>query len=249
MKRVLLFAFFVSTVMYSKAQLKEDISSAPVGYVLSSGPNVGNVNSNSVTNTSGTGGDNPENRSVPSSRPVSLINFNSNRNGSYVTLQWTTTIENNNTGFEIQRSTGNGGWEKAGFVATKASGGNSDIPLNYQYKEENTAGGNTVYRLVQINKFDMHALTAVKSVYGMDEESDKITVYRNSGTSGNMKLVFGSSIARNVSIIDMNGKVVERWNNCHKDNMVINGLRSGIYILVITNKITREKQKQVIVVK
>ncbi len=62
--------------------------------------------------------------------PVTLVNFNGNRNGNNVTLTWTTNMEMNNTGFEIQRSAGNGAYEKVGFVPTKSLDGNSDRPLN-----------------------------------------------------------------------------------------------------------------------
>jgi hypothetical protein len=169
--------------------------------------------------------------------PVSLINFNGSRSGSNVILQWTTTFESNNTGFDIQRSTGNGAYETVGFVATKSDDGNSSTPLNYQFREVNMANGNSWYRIVQIDKDGKRTVTPAKGIRGMEEIS-KVTVYPNPGTSGNMNVLFGSSATRDIMITDLHGKIVKQLNNFRDDNMVISGLRTGVYMLIVTNKAT-----------
>jgi hypothetical protein len=182
-----------------------------------------------------------------SSLPVSLINFTANRSGTNVTLQWTTTIESNNTGFEIQRSIGNSAYEKVGFVATQAPGGNSGTPLFYQYKEQNNATGTSWYRLVQIDKDGTPTISTAKGVHGIDE-SARITVYPNPGTSGNTNVLFGSNATRDIIIADLSGKIVKHWSNYHDDNMTITGLDAGIYMLVVINRNTSEKQTQKVVI-
>ena len=179
--------------------------------------------------------------------PVSLINFNGSRNGSNVTLQWTTNFESNNTGFEIQRSTGGGVYETVGFVATRAVDGNSSTQLTYLFREANAAKGNSWYRIVQIDKDGKRTVTSAKGVRGL-EEIAKVTVYPNPGKAGNMNVLFGSSALRDIMVIDMNGKVMQQWNSYHDDNMVIGGLRTGVYMLIVTNKATTEKLAQKIVV-
>jgi hypothetical protein len=179
--------------------------------------------------------------------PVSLVNFSGSRNGSYVNLQWTTNIESNNTGFEIQRSNASGVYETIGFVPTKAADGNSSMPLYYQFKEGNTAKGNSWYRIVQIDKDGGRTVTAARGVRGLEEIS-KVTVYPNPGTSGNMNVMFGSSGIRDIVITDLNGRVVKQWNSYRDDNMAIGGLRTGVYMLIITNKTTSEKLAHKLVV-
>lgn len=181
------------------------------------------------------------------SLPVSLVNFNGSRNGSNVTLQWTTTFESNNTGFEIQRSTGNNAYEKVGFIATKADNGNSSTPLSYLFREDNLAKGNSWYRLVEIDKDGTRTVMPVKGVRGLEELS-KVTVYPNPGKSGNMNVLFGSSAVRDIIITDLGGRVLKQWNSYHDDNMVIGGLHTGVYMLIITNKATTERLAQKIVV-
>jgi hypothetical protein len=175
------------------------------------------------------------------------VNFNGSRSGTNVTLQWTTNFESNNKGFEIQRSTGNGAYETIGFVATKANDGNSSVPLNYQFRETNMAKGNSWYRIVQIDKDGTRTVTPVKGVRGL-EEIAKLTVYPNPGTSGNMNVLFGSSATRDILITDLSGKVLKQWNSFRDDNMVISGLRTGVYMLIVTNKATTDKLVQKIVV-
>jgi hypothetical protein len=182
-----------------------------------------------------------------STLPVSLINFSANRSGTNVTLQWTTTFESNNAGFKIQRSTGNSAWETAGYVATKAQDGNSSTPITYQYKETNTAAGFTWYRLVQIDKDNTPAISVSRGVRGLDE-SARISVYPNPGTTNNMNVLFGSSASRDIAIADLNGKIVRNWNNYHNDNLSISGLNAGVYMLLVTNKSTNERQTHKIVI-
>lgn len=181
------------------------------------------------------------------SLPVTLVNFNASRSGTTVTLGWTTNIESNNTGFEIQRSNGNGAFETVGFVATKATGGNSSMPINYQYREMNTATGNTYYRLSQVDIDGTRTVSPIKGVRGVQDNA-RMTVYPNPAKSGNMSVLFGSSAVRNIVITDLSGKTLKQWNDYHDDNMVITGLRTGVYILIATNKGTNERQMQKLVV-
>jgi hypothetical protein len=184
---------------------------------------------------------------VANTLPVSLTNFTGSRNGSYVTLQWTTEFEDNNTGFEIQRTTGNGVFETVGFVAAKGENGNSSIPQHYSFREVNMSKGNSWYRILQVDKDGRRTTTPAKGVRGL-EEIAKLTVYPNPGKSGNINVLFGSSSVRDILIIDLNGKVMKQWNNYHDDNMVIGGLRTGVYMLIVTNRTTAEKLAHKIVV-
>src|SRR5581483_10521969 len=182
-----------------------------------------------------------------STLPMTLMNFSGSRNGSYVTLQWTTTLESNNTGFQVQRSMGNGAYETVGFVPTKAVDGNSNMPLYYQFKDVNTANSSTWYRLAQVDKNGATTISSVRGVRGLQELST-ITVYPNPGTTGNMNVLFGSSAIRDIVITDLGGRLVQHWLNYNNDNLAIGGLKAGMYLLVVINKATSERQTQKIVV-
>ena len=80
--------------------------------------------------------------------PVTLIDFRATKQGDNALLDWTTTMEENNKGFEIQRSSDNSPWEVIGFVA---GAGNSETRKDYKYLDMNLSAGTYYYRLRQID--------------------------------------------------------------------------------------------------
>ena len=65
--------------------------------------------------------------------PAELENFSSLTDNDKVVLNWNTTFEMNNYGFEIERSEQNVGWESIGFVA---GAGNSRKKISYSYVDD-----------------------------------------------------------------------------------------------------------------
>ncbi|HSD62918.1 MAG TPA: T9SS type A sorting domain-containing protein [Ignavibacteriaceae bacterium] len=90
--------------------------------------------------------------------PVELTAFTASAFGNNVVLNWTTASENNNRGFEIQRSERRGqtegllsersDWERIGFVG---GFGTTTEPKSYSYTDNNLPSGNYFYRLKQID--------------------------------------------------------------------------------------------------
>ncbi len=83
--------------------------------------------------------------------PVSILNFSGYKDGARNQLLWTTSSEQNNRGFEVQRSTDGINYTALGFVNTLALGGNSTTQLNYAYTDNNVTGSRQYYRLRQVN--------------------------------------------------------------------------------------------------
>jgi len=80
--------------------------------------------------------------------PVELSSFVSTVSDRDVKLNWTTANENNNSGFEIERSIVNSEWSKVNFVTGH---GNSTVTQNYSYEDRNLSSGRYNYRLKQID--------------------------------------------------------------------------------------------------
>lgn len=78
--------------------------------------------------------------------PVELTSFNSSVNRNDVTLSWTTSSEVNNSGFYIERSTGQNEWSNTGFV--KGNGTYTE-PFNFHFTDKNLNSGKYHYRLKQ----------------------------------------------------------------------------------------------------
>ncbi|HMQ70598.1 MAG TPA: FG-GAP-like repeat-containing protein [Ignavibacteria bacterium] len=84
--------------------------------------------------------------------PVALSSFTSEVNLNNVKLNWSTSGEQNNSGFEVQRSIVKNetpdNWLKAGFI--KGTGSSNGIE-SYSYEDKNLLSGKYKYRLKQID--------------------------------------------------------------------------------------------------
>ncbi len=79
--------------------------------------------------------------------PVELSNFSSRVYRDKITLNWSTSHEINNYGFDIERSNADNNWTKAGYVQ---GFGNSNEMRNYTFSERLNSG-KYKYRLKQID--------------------------------------------------------------------------------------------------
>jgi photosystem II stability/assembly factor-like uncharacterized protein len=80
--------------------------------------------------------------------PVELVSFTSSLSGNDVLLKWNTSTELNNQGFEIERASILGQWEKIGFVA---GSGTTSEPRSYSFADNDLNTGKYYYRLRQID--------------------------------------------------------------------------------------------------
>ncbi|MFC2092657.1 T9SS type A sorting domain-containing protein [Bacteroidota bacterium] len=82
--------------------------------------------------------------------PVELTSFTSTVNDRNVRLNWSTAVEVNNAGFEIERRIINDGsqWTKIGFVE---GNGTTNEPKNYSFTDTKLNTGKYNYRLKQID--------------------------------------------------------------------------------------------------
>jgi hypothetical protein len=180
--------------------------------------------------------------------PVGLKSFTASRNRSNVGLTWVTTFEENNSGFELQRSLGSGGWEVVTFVATKAPNGNSTENLTYTYTDMNSFKGISQYRLRQIDIDGKSKYSEIRAVRGEGQVS-KTLVYPNPSFDGKIKVVFEDvNGSRDVSLIDMNGKMVKQWNGVTANNLQFDITTPGFYNLRVINRETGEQTIEKIVV-
>ena len=79
--------------------------------------------------------------------PVELTSFAASVSDGNVTLNWSTSTETNNQGFDVERNSGNG-FEKIGYVA--GIGTSTEIH-NYSYVDGSLQEGTYTYRLKQID--------------------------------------------------------------------------------------------------
>jgi hypothetical protein len=81
--------------------------------------------------------------------PVQMNSFVAILQGTSAVLQWSTTTETNNAGFQIERSIeGSSAWISVTFIP---GAGTSNAPKSYIYEDKNLAPGSYIYRMKQID--------------------------------------------------------------------------------------------------
>jgi hypothetical protein len=164
--------------------------------------------------------------------PVTFKSFTATRGNSNVIVKWETASEQNNTGFAIERNT-NGTWQQVAFVPTQAVNGNSDTKLNYSYTDLNNTKGISQYRIKQVDINASSKYTEIRSVRG-DGQPGKTIIYPNPSTNGKINIVFEEAAGtRNISVMDLSGRIVKQITGVTNNNVQIDKLMPGMYSLRI----------------
>ncbi|MBK8982869.1 MAG: T9SS type A sorting domain-containing protein [Ignavibacteria bacterium] len=168
--------------------------------------------------------------------PVELSSFTSNIDQRNVTLNWTTVSEENNSGFQIERSLINEDWRSAGFVN---GAGTLNSPVNYSFTDNNVPSGIYRYRLKQIDfngNYEYHDLRN-EVIIG---KPDKFTLHQNYPNPFNPVTKINYDLASDdfvkITLYDISGKEVRtlvnefRQAGFHSAEFNASELTSGIYI-------------------
>ncbi|MGH2552069.1 MAG: T9SS type A sorting domain-containing protein, partial [Chitinophagaceae bacterium] len=182
-----------------------------------------------------------------SSLPVEFKFFTATRNHSNVILKWETLGEQNSRGFAIDRNI-NGTWDEISFVASQAPGGNSSDLLSYQFVDVNNAKGISQYRLRQVDFNNSEKFSEIRSVRG-ESQIGKIIVYPNPTLDGKVNVSFeDASVIRDVSLIDMTGRMIKQLKAVTSNSITIDNLTPGMYTLRVVVPETGEQTVEKIVV-
>ncbi|MBK8552936.1 MAG: T9SS type A sorting domain-containing protein [Ignavibacteria bacterium] len=182
-------------------------------------------------------------------QPVELASFVASTNANSVTLNWATTTETNNAGFDIERSSVNGSWTK---IANVAGNGTTTSPQSYSYTDRNIATGNYSYRLKQTDfngNFEYFNLSN-EVIVGIPTKYDLSQNYPNPfnpSTSITYQIPFDGQVS--LKIFDMSGKEVASLVNEVKTagyytyNFNASSLSSGVYFYSLSaNNFTATKK-------
>jgi hypothetical protein len=187
---------------------------------------------------------------ITSPTPVALIEFKGVTTTQGNRLNWSTSSEQNNAGFEVQRSLDGQRFTTIGFVKSASLNGNSQQILAYQFMDVNPASGTNYYRLKQIDldqKFSLSRVIALQIKPTAIKLS--VQIYPNP-TVSNVNLTISSITNGPIAILvlDGQGKLIQRFNR----NMVagtqtmqwsVSNWASGIYhIRIIDNNGNQQSQ-------
>ena len=168
--------------------------------------------------------------------PVVLKNFIAVKEGQKVELNWTTSTEQNNLGFEVQRSLNGVDYTSIGFVN---GAGTSSSEIKYHFTDESPVAGKGYYRLKQINidnKFKFSAIRIVdfaKLIQGLQ-------IYPNPVHS-NLTVVNVKS-GNILNLFDSFGRLVATRKAVNTEEVIpMDKLSSGMYILQVQDNDGRKR--------
>lgn len=189
--------------------------------------------------------------------PVELVSFNYSLNKNNVILNWATSVEINNSGFDVERmalhsAKNPGQWIKINFVEGH---GNTNSQLNYSYEDKYLSPGKYNYRIKQIDfngNYEYYYLFSEVNV-GVP---DNINLYQNYPNPFNPSTIisFDLPAANFISLKVYNslGKEVKTLMNEKKDaghySVEFEGsnFSTGIYFYTITAGNLRQTKKMLL---
>jgi hypothetical protein len=167
--------------------------------------------------------------------PVELSSFSASIYRNSIKLNWRTETEVNNYGFEVERKSVNGNWDKIDFVN---GCGNSNSPKDYSYTDNNVKIGKYSYRLKQVdNDGTFEYSNIIEITFKNVEEYNLAQNYPNPfNPNTNISFVLPEAGNVKLTIYNLLGQAIKTLVNGFKESGLHNlsfdarDLNSGIYL-------------------
>jgi len=164
--------------------------------------------------------------SCPMTLPVELSGFRAEVKNKSVVLTWKTLTENNNEGFEIQRSNDAINWTA---IAWEVGQGNATTTQTYTFTDSRPILGKSYYRLAQTDvdgKIEHSEIVIVSFYNGV------VSVYPNPVDDVLQITVADDMPIENIVVYNTSGSEVMR-ETAVSNNLNVARLNSGTYIIAI----------------
>jgi hypothetical protein len=179
-------------------------------------------------------------RGANSPLPVSLFTFSGYKEGNHNLLKWSTASEQNNKGFEIERSTDGVNYSSVGFVPSQSISGNSNSKLNYSFIDNSPQGDKQYYRLRQIDFNNNEKLSNIILIKGTQPKEFTLDAVFPNPAKTLLNVFVNSPKHENILLqaIDINGRVLQQksitvdtgFNTVSFD---VSSLSNGVYLLKV----------------
>ena len=166
--------------------------------------------------------------------PVELVDFKARKADLGIQLDWVTASEENNEGFEIQRSADGINWNELDFVRGMGSSFTSN---NYSYIDENPLSGVNYYRLKQVDYDGGFSYSAVNSVQWITK--GKYELYPNPADT-QVWIKSDKNTLPAISIFDSRGSLLKKYAS-GTDFIDLSYMEKGVYYIQISDGSTVEQ--------
>jgi hypothetical protein len=159
--------------------------------------------------------------------PLDLLSFTGRNKDDYNLLQWKAAGVNNNSQFEIERSSDSRNFEVMGVVN---GAGNSVSTCSYSFIDQHPLSGINYYRLKQKSYDDTFVYSEVLAVTNRQNSNLSITIYRNPG-NGQIRIT-SSAVIDEMKISNTAGQIIYKAIPKEK-NVSFQLEHTGIYFVQI----------------
>lgn len=164
--------------------------------------------------------------------PVELLAFNGEAMPDYNRLQWVTASEENNAGFEVQRSKDGQNWETLDFVKGY---GTTIERQQYKYNDYAPLTDISYYRLKQMDTDGAYEYSDIISLERKVDNAAALVVYPNPTREAITFELGGTALERyTFQLIDPLGRVLKSWDKLEgtTHSISVEDLSNGFYTLV-----------------
>lgn len=178
--------------------------------------------------------------------PVSILDFTGKLKNNSVQLDWTTSQEINNQGFDVERSYDGTNFTKIGYVK---GAGNSYTRRSYTFTDKDIAQDNNYYRLRQIDIDNRYEYSKVVLINNKVQSKQAFSVLNNP-VGNNLDIQFETLPKGKVviTLTDLQGRKIQSWNGetINKRirlNLDDTRIAAGIYMVHVIVDSRRYSQK------
>ncbi len=165
----------------------------------------------------------------PGTLPVELVYFTGHTRENTIALNWQTSSETNNYGFEIEKSLDGEQWDQIGFIQ---GGGTTTEVLNYSFIDELPEVGPNYYRLRQVDYTGEFEYSETVNVRYAEEIKD-LSIFPNP-TKGQITISGNDLVNAELSIFDNFGRLVRtQTSDQERIQMDVSDLVDGAYMIQI----------------
>lgn len=152
-------------------------------------------------------------------------------------LSWQTMSEQNNLGFEIQRSADGSHFYKAGYVPSAAPGGNSSTTLPYTFTDQELLSKTAYFRLKQTDYDGQTSFSETLQLHTVTMDPASITASPNPVTD-KLTLHFSGKpeFLAELQVRDLAGKLVQTIPVSSPETIInMSDYAAGVYLLHFTD--------------
>ncbi|MCB0579611.1 MAG: zinc-dependent metalloprotease [Phaeodactylibacter sp.] len=161
-----------------------------------------------------------------SALPVTWVSFEAREGKEGIALHWETGAEENNAGFDVQRSRDGIDWETLGFVEGRGTG------AIYEFRDAWPFAGLNYYRLQQVDYDGKTGLSRMAVAYYGSREEVKVGIFPNPAKERLTVAHAGFSEPQPVAITDMLGRMQYRGlMRSSREIVPLTNLPAGTYWL------------------